>query len=123
MSKRKYRKGPPIFSLDELVRQEIVFWINKPTHNGWFMSWQLRMTANAMRKGRSVYYAMPADITSRFADEEILWAERLLRTAPTIKGRSELIRQLNTMDKGTGGINDLIEQIMMDGFYRGGKNG
>ena len=123
MSKRKYRRGPRICSLDELVRQEMVFWVDKPTHKGWFISWQLRMAANSIGKSGVVYYAMPDGVISRFTDEEIIQAERRLRTDPTLKGRTELIRRLNMWDKGTGDINDVIDRIVVAGFYQGGKNG
>lgn len=49
--RQKYRKGELILSLDELVQQEFVYWNNKITHRGWFMSWQLRMTMYALKSG------------------------------------------------------------------------
>lgn len=49
--KPKYRRGDRIKSLDELVKQEFVYWNDKITHWGWFMSWQLRMTDNAIKRG------------------------------------------------------------------------
>lgn len=123
MSKRKYRRGPHICSLDELVRQDVVFWVDKPTHKGWFDSWQLRMTINSIGKNGAIFYAMPAGVISRFSDEEVIQAERRLRTDPTLNGRTELIRRLNMWDKGTGDINDVIDRIVAAGFYQGGKNG
>jgi len=51
MSKAKYRKGGKITSLDELVKQDFVYWRDKITHKGWFMSWQFRMTCNAINHG------------------------------------------------------------------------
>lgn len=123
MSKRKYRRGPRICSLDELVRQDMVFWVGKPTHKGWFISWQLRMAANSIGNNGVIFYAMPAGATSRFTDEEIIQAERRLRTDPTLNGRTELIRKLNMLDKGTGDINDVIDRMMAAGFCRGGRNG
>lgn len=123
MSKQKYRRGPHICSLDELVRQDMVFWVDKPTHKGWFISWQLRMAANSIGKNGAIFYAMPAGVISRFSDEEVIMAERRLRTDPTLEGRTELIRRLNMWDRGTGDINDVIDRIVAAGFYRGGKNG
>lgn len=55
--KRRYRKGDRITSIDELLSQEFVYWNNKITHKGWFGSWQLRMTANAIKNG-SIYKAI-----------------------------------------------------------------
>lgn len=123
MSKQKYRRGPRICSLDELVRQDMVFWVGKPTHKGWFISWQLRMAANSIGKNGVVYYAMPAGVISRFTDEEIIQAERRLRTDPTLNGRTELIRRLNMWDNGSGDINDVIDRMVAAGFYQGGTNG
>lgn len=48
---RKYKKGEKITSLDELMKQEFVYWNNKITHKGWFMSWMLRMADNAIKNG------------------------------------------------------------------------
>jgi len=49
--KRKYQKGEPITSLDELLEQDFVYWHDKITAKGWFMSWQLQMTCNALKHG------------------------------------------------------------------------
>ena len=65
MSKKKWKKGEPITSLDELVKQEIIFMFNKPTHYGWFMSCQFRMVYNLVREGR-VFKAVP---TAEVKDE------------------------------------------------------
>lgn len=35
-------------SLDDLARQEVVFWRNKPTAKGWFLSYQFGMAAKAI---------------------------------------------------------------------------
>lgn len=55
MSKRKYRKGGPILSLDELSRQEFVYVDHKITHCGWFQSWQFGYTKRMMEQGRICY--------------------------------------------------------------------
>ncbi|MBE6666881.1 MAG: hypothetical protein E7607_01030 [Ruminococcaceae bacterium] len=55
MSKRKYRKGGPILSLDELARQEFVYVDHKITHCGWFQSWQFGYTKRMMEQGRICY--------------------------------------------------------------------
>lgn len=47
MSKKKFRKGYRIKSLNELVEQEFVYLNDKVTHRGWFESWPIR-TAKAM---------------------------------------------------------------------------
>jgi len=49
--KRKYERGEPITSLDELAEQDFVYWHDKVTPRGWFMSWQLKMTCDALKRG------------------------------------------------------------------------
>lgn len=51
-----YERGKVLTSLDELVKQEFVYWREKITPKGWFMSWQLKMTTDALSKG-VIYYA------------------------------------------------------------------
>lgn len=109
--KRKYRRGPKILSLDELVRQDVVFWCEKPTNKGWFLSWQLRMTANSIGPKGVIFYAMPANKSTRFTDEELIRAERRLHTSPTLDGRIELIGLLNAFDNGVGDVDDVIDLI------------
>ena len=58
--KRKYRKGEKITSLDELVKQEFVYFYDKITHRGWFGSWQFRMTYQLLVRG-CIYYAERTD--------------------------------------------------------------
>lgn len=48
---RKYEKGQPIQSLDELAKQEFIFCRNQVLHNGWFKSWPLRMAEDAIAGG------------------------------------------------------------------------
>lgn len=57
MTKRKYRKGEKITSLDELAKQEFVYFFDKITHCGWFMSWQLRLAESYITRG-FLYYAI-----------------------------------------------------------------
>ncbi len=117
MSKRKWRRGPHIRSLDELARQEVVFWRHKPTVKGWFLSWQFGMAAKAIGKSGVVFYAMPAGITTRFSDEDILRAERRLRTPPTLEGRKDIVNLLNRCDRGYGDVDDLIDTYEDDPRY------
>ncbi len=56
--KRKYRRGGHILSLDELARQDFVYWNDKITPRGWFMSWKFRMAANAIGEHGAIYYAI-----------------------------------------------------------------
>ena len=99
MGRRKWRKGPHITSLDELARQEVVFWWDKPQSKGWFLSWQ------------------PEGSSCRFSDEDILRAERRLRTEPTLEGRQELIKLLNRIDPGRGDVHDVIDRYEGKGLY------
>lgn len=120
MSRRKWRRGSHIMTLDELARQEIVCWWDKPTSKGWFMSWQFRMAMKAIGSKGVVFYALPAGITTRFSDEEVIRAERRLRTAPTLDGRRKLIKLLNEWDDGIGNVDDTINE-MEKSNVRGGK--
>ena len=53
---RKYRKGDKITSLDELVKQEFVYFFDKITHCEWFKSWQFRLAQRYIERGL-LYYA------------------------------------------------------------------
>ena len=55
--KRKYRKGKPITSFDELCRQEYVYFFDKITHRGWFQSWQIRLALLYIERGY-LHYAV-----------------------------------------------------------------
>lgn len=57
--KRKYRKGERITSLDDLSEQEFVYFFDKITHRGWFMSWQYRLAKHYIDRG-CLYYAEKA---------------------------------------------------------------
>lgn len=58
--KRKYQKGEPITSLDELSRQEFIYFYHKITHRGWFMSWQFSMAQRLIERG-ALYKAEKVD--------------------------------------------------------------
>lgn len=54
---KRYTRGKHILTLDELIKQEFVYWNDKITHRGWFMSWQIQMAVNALGKNGRIYYA------------------------------------------------------------------
>lgn len=54
--KKKYQKGDPITSLDELSKQEFVYFQHKIYHSGWFMSWQIIQVKRFIDRGL-LYYA------------------------------------------------------------------
>ena len=54
---RKYRKGEPIKSLDELEKQKFIYFYDKITHRGWFRSWQIRLALLYIQRG-CLYYAI-----------------------------------------------------------------
>lgn len=54
--KRKYRKGTKITSLDELAKQEFIYFYDKITHAGWFTSWQFSLAVRYIQRG-CLYYA------------------------------------------------------------------
>lgn len=49
--KRKYKKGKRIKSLDELSKQEFIYFFDKITHQGWFGSWQVRLAQSYIKRG------------------------------------------------------------------------
>lgn len=53
--KRKYHKGEPITSLDELAKQELIYFFDIITHCGWFMSWQFRLAERYIKRGMLFY--------------------------------------------------------------------
>lgn len=58
---RKYRKGDKITSLDELSKQEFIYFHDKLTHCGWFMSWQYRLAQRYIQRG-CLFYAVKNDL-------------------------------------------------------------
>lgn len=58
--KRKYRKGDPVNSVNELLDQEFVYWHDKIYARGWFLSWPLRMAYEAVKRGE-IYKAIRKD--------------------------------------------------------------
>ena len=54
-SKSKFHKGGPVLSLDELARQEFVYFHDKIYHRGWFASWQLSWCAARIKFGEIRY--------------------------------------------------------------------
>ena len=57
MRRRKYRKGDAIRSVDDLLKQEFVYFDDKIYHCGWVRSWQLNMVVRHMENGR-IFYAI-----------------------------------------------------------------
>lgn len=57
MQRRKYRRGDLVRSVNELLDQEFVYWHDKIYSQGWFMSWQLKMAYNAVKRGE-IYKAV-----------------------------------------------------------------
>lgn len=58
--KRKYKRGERITSLDELSKQEFIYFFDKITHHGWFMSWQFSLAKRYIERGM-LYYAVKID--------------------------------------------------------------
>ena len=79
---RNYIQGACIHSLDEMYRQEFIFYKGKVYHRGWFRSWSLSY-ANALIANRLIYEA-----TRR--EQVIEQLERFLNRRPeleSIRGR------------------------------------
>lgn len=60
--KKKYHKGGHILSLDELARQEFVYWHDKITHRGWFQNWSFRMAAGCIGEKGCIFYAIADNV-------------------------------------------------------------
>lgn len=58
MRHKKFRRGGHILSLDELARQDFVYWHNKITPRGWFQNWQFRMAEKCVGPLGCIYYAI-----------------------------------------------------------------
>lgn len=52
MSKRKYKQGDLVTSLDELSTLPVVFFHGKVVNCGWFLSWQLRWVLYRIKTGQ-----------------------------------------------------------------------
>lgn len=48
---KKYSKGEPITSLDEMVEQDFIYWRGKITAKQWFKNWQVDMALKAIKSG------------------------------------------------------------------------
>jgi hypothetical protein len=53
---KTFEKGKRITSLDEVAKQEFVYWRHKVYHSGWFMSWQTRFLLCQIQSGH-IHYA------------------------------------------------------------------
>lgn len=51
MSKKKYRPGDVINSLDDLLRQDFIFFNGKILHRGFFLSWSIHFILNSLGNG------------------------------------------------------------------------
>ena len=52
---RKYLKGEPIKSLDDLARQEFIFFYDRVVNYGWFQSWQFRFLSYYLKENKICY--------------------------------------------------------------------
>lgn len=48
---KAYRPGDKITSLDELMKQELVYFNHKITNKGWFQNWQIGWANHYMQRG------------------------------------------------------------------------
>jgi hypothetical protein len=51
MAKRKYRPGPKIHSLNELMEQSLVFWCTQIEPKAWFQNLQMHTAQQAINAG------------------------------------------------------------------------
>lgn len=52
MYKKKYAKGELITSLDEMMKQDFVFWGNKIMSYGWFQNLYMAVALRAVKSNR-----------------------------------------------------------------------
>lgn len=52
---KNYEAWKEITSLDELAKQDMVFFNGQLVHHAWFMSWQFRTAERAMKLGLIKY--------------------------------------------------------------------
>ena len=57
-SRRKYRKGGHILSLDDLMKQDLIYFCDKIYHRGWFKNWKLLMVANLIGEKGLLFYVV-----------------------------------------------------------------
>jgi len=56
---KKYRRGPKIASIAELLRMDFIYYRHKVYHHGWFQSWTLAWTKGQIEQG-SIFQAIPS---------------------------------------------------------------
>lgn len=66
----KYRKGSRITCMEELVKQDVVFFREKVLHRGFFQSWQIRYAIIQIERG-TLFRAEKADDGSDY--EKKFW--------------------------------------------------
>ena len=51
-SRAKYRRGRPVKSIGELVRQDFVYFAGgtRPVNRGWFLSWPVRLAVSFIER-------------------------------------------------------------------------
>lgn len=62
MSKRKYKPGGVICSLDELLCQDFIFLNGKILHRGFFLSWSIHFILDSLGNGRLRYAVREEDV-------------------------------------------------------------
>ena len=67
-SRRKYRQGERITSLDDLMSQDRIFFMDKVVSAGWFGSWQIRWVLERVKAGQ-IYYAVKEEKDGNRKDE------------------------------------------------------
>ena len=55
---RKYSKGELITSIDELMKQDVVYIKDRVMNRGWFQNWQLRFIFVMVHDRKIVYKAI-----------------------------------------------------------------
>ena len=88
MSRRKYKVGKKITSLDELIKQEFVYIYSKIYHQGWWKSYQFNYIIGCLARG-VIYKAKP----------QKWWAKELREREKDCKRLQILEEELKQMSK------------------------
>lgn len=112
--KEMSRKGCKINSIEDLVKEENVYYCRSFIPVDFLKTWKFGRVLAALETG-AFSYAFPASTDKiRFADEDIIHIERRLGWTRNIESRAEIIRILHDYDRGHGDADDVIDEYEND---------
>lgn len=104
MSKRKYKKGERIWTLEELDRQQFVFFNDKVYHSGFWKSWQYKWVLERLKNGQ-LFKAESTD--------QVVFVCHVLATG---SGAISQLTVFNNAAKATDWLYDRLRTAKEDGF-------